>query len=103
MPARWVQLKLSWSAHYVSHTSLVVKKIKFVKLANCVLFSFQDDGGETCVKIARNDCPCCMVCAGQLGQPCSGSNAPCDVTNHLVCDQDTRRCKKGRTKTADDL
>ena len=56
------------------------------------------DGDDACVKIPRNDCPCCLVCAGQLGQPCSGSNAPCDVTNHLVCDQDTARCKKGKTK-----
>ena len=54
--------------------------------------------GQDCVKIPRNDCPCCLVCAGQLGQPCSGANAPCDITNHLVCDPDTQRCKKGKTE-----
>ena len=47
-----------------------------------------------CPKTARADCPCCLVCAGQLGDPC-GQSEPCDSSSSLVCLDG--RCQKGKT------
>ncbi|XP_042237938.1 LOW QUALITY PROTEIN: uncharacterized protein LOC121876666 [Homarus americanus] len=35
--------------------------------------------------MAREDCPCCRVCAQQAGDPCSLPSLPCDKEFGLVC------------------
>jgi len=49
--------------------------------------------GPNCPKAARPDCPCCFVCAGQLGESCSSSE-PCDPALGLVCNDG--KCQKGK-------
>ena len=93
----WPLALLAFLAAFAASAVLGQACVCDVSVPACQPLPNVTDGGDTCVKIPRNDCPCCLVCAGQLGQPCSGSNAPCDVTNHMVCDPDTARCKKGRT------
>lgn len=55
----------------------------------CGLLRSQD-----CVKTPRSDCPCCLVCAGQIGDACDVVSQPCDV--NLLCDSDSKKCKKGK-------
>ena len=52
-----------------------------------------DQAGPNCPKVARSDCPCCFVCAVQLGQSCSSSE-PCDPALGLVCNDG--KCQKGK-------
>ena len=52
--------------------------------------------GNSCVKVPRTDCPCCLVCAGQLHDPCDRDSQPCDIFKGLICDSTTRLCAKGK-------
>ena len=51
---------------------------------------------SSCNKVARDDCPCCFVCAGQLGDTCSQAQ-PCDPSHSLVCKE--KGCQKGKKTT----
>ena len=51
---------------------------------------------NSCVKVPRADCPCCLVCAGHLHEPCNRDSQPCDISKGLVCDSDNGLCKKGK-------
>ena len=51
---------------------------------------------SSCNKVARDDCPCCFVCAGQLGDTCSQAQ-PCDPSHSLVCKE--KGCQKGKNVT----
>ena len=51
---------------------------------------------KTCVKVPRTDCPCCLVCAGQLHDPCDGESQPCDGFKGLICDSTSQLCAKGK-------
>ncbi|XP_061676022.1 CCN family member 3-like [Syngnathoides biaculeatus] len=42
------------------------------------------------VPLILDDCACCLVCAGQEGQPCSDLN-PCDARRGLQCDDSSGR------------
>ncbi|CAG0885188.1 unnamed protein product [Darwinula stevensoni] len=41
--------------------------------------------------MARPDCPCCVVCARQIGEPCDSSLNPCDNDYGLECSKGTCR------------
>ena len=49
-----------------------------------------------CKKVPRSDCPCCLVCAGQLDDPCYPESQPCDTYKGLICDSTTEKCVKGK-------
>jgi hypothetical protein len=54
-------------------------------------------GNSSCTKVGRPDCPCCQVCAAQLGEPCNQSQ-PCDSSHSLVCKENS--CIKGKQKSS---
>ena len=63
----------------------------------CKPLPTQNSGTQTsCVKVPRTDCPCCLVCAGQLDDPCDPESQPCDTYKGLVCDSTTQHCTKGK-------
>ena len=63
----------------------------------CKPLPTQNSGSEnSCVKVPRSDCPCCLVCAGQLGNPCDPESQPCDTYKGLICDSTTQQCTKGK-------
>ena len=63
----------------------------------CQPLPTQNSGTQTsCVKVPRTDCPCCLVCAGQLDDPCDPESQPCDTYKGLACDSTSQRCIKGK-------
>ena len=58
---------------------------------------------NSCVKVPRTDCPCCLVCAGQLQDPCEPNSQPCDSFKGLICDSTTHLCAKGKVNGGSQL
>ena len=56
----------------------------------CKPLPAQNSGLDSpCKKVPRSDCPCCLVCAGQLDDPCYPESQPCDTYKGLICDSTT--------------
>ena len=54
--------------------------------------------GSECIKVPRPDCPCCLVCGHQEGEPCDDLSQPCDLSSRLFCNTTSGLCQKGKTR-----
>ena len=50
----------------------------------------------SCTRVPRADCPCCFVCASEVGEACEDVIQPCNVAKKLDCDPVEKVCK-GKT------
>ncbi|TRY72739.1 hypothetical protein TCAL_17140 [Tigriopus californicus] len=48
------------------------------------------------LQVPRSDCPCCRVCAGEAGEPCHPISQPCDASQGLECQPDSKTCQGPR-------
>ena len=65
----------------------------------CQIYPDESNPNSCRHQVARPDCPCCTVCAAELGESCDTTTHPCDVTQGLECHPEENVCK-GKTARA---